>query len=132
LISAANQLGTTGVKTTQTSQTVGGSVRVNGNGLNITAPITIGGLGFNNSGGALENFTGANTWSGNVFLAGLNNNLNETGLNQIGAATGTTLALSGVIANSTSSASWAKVGAGDLVLTGASANTYSNLTRLFN
>jgi hypothetical protein len=107
-------------------------VRVSGNGLNIAAPVTVGGLGFNNSGGALENFTGDNTWSGPVLLGGLNNNQGQTGLNQIGAAAGTTLTISGVIQNNTSSASWAKVGAGDLVLTGASPNTYTNLTRLFD
>src|SRR5439155_20926999 len=130
LVTAANQLGTSGVKTSQTSQTVGGSVRLSGSGLNIAAPITIGGLGANN-GGALENLSGNNTWSGPVLLAGLNNNQNEVGLNQIAAAAGTTLTVSGVIANNTTAASWAKVGAGDLVLTGANPNTYTNLTRLF-
>lgn len=130
LVSGVNQLGTTGVRTTQTSTTTGGTVRLDGGiTINNTA-ITIAGLGFNNS-AAFENLSGNNTWSGPVNLAGTGTNQTDVGLNQIGAAAGT-LTLSGVIQNSgTGARSWAKTGAGDVVLTGASANTYNNITRLF-
>ncbi|MGB7160545.1 MAG: glycoside hydrolase family 25 protein, partial [Tepidisphaeraceae bacterium] len=130
LLTNPNQLGTNGVQTTQTTTTTGGSVRLSGNGLNFNRTITIGGLGANNSGGALENFTGSNTWSGNVVLAGTGSNQNQVGLNQIGAAAGTTLNLSGIIQNGAGS-TWAKVGASDVVLTGASPNSYTGLTRAF-
>lgn len=124
----ANQIGTSGVRTSSS-----GAVLVDGNGLNFTREIRLGGRGFGNA-GALQNVAGNNTWSGNVVLNGGNHNQNETRLNQISAADGTTLNLSGVIENNLSAEprSWAKIGGGDVVLTGNSPNTYSNLTRVFN
>jgi autotransporter-associated beta strand protein len=130
----ANQIGTTGVRTTQASTTVGGTIRIDGNGLNlgqgVNQQLVLAGLGAGGGLGALENITGNNTWSGAVVLNGANNNQGQLGLNQISAATGTTLTLSGVIQNGAGT-SWAKIGAGDVVLTGNSPNTYTNLTRTF-
>ena len=120
----ANQVGTAGVQTG-----VSGSVLVDGNGLNVSRPILLGGLGAGNA-GALQNVSGNNTWSGNVSLGGAQNNQDQPGLNQISATAGTSLTLSGVIQNGPGG-SWAKIGPGDVVLSGANPNTYTNLTRLF-
>jgi autotransporter-associated beta strand protein len=120
----ANQIGTAGARTG-----ISGSVLVDGNGLNVNRPIVVGGLGAGNA-GALQNVSGNNTWSGNVVLGGTQNNQDQPGLNQISAASGTSLTLSGDIQNG-AGGSWAKIGPGDVVLAGASPNTYTNLTRLF-
>ncbi|HEV2293374.1 MAG TPA: GH25 family lysozyme [Tepidisphaeraceae bacterium] len=129
-----NQIGTTGVSTG-----AAGSVQLAGNGLNIARAIRLGGRGVadgsqNVGAGALQNVSGSNTWSGNVVLVGGNHNQGQAGLNQISAAAGTTLTLSGVIQDNVSGVlrSWAKIGPGDVILAGASPNTYSNLTRVFD
>jgi autotransporter-associated beta strand protein len=134
LLSANNQLGASGVTTGQTT-TTGGTVRLSGSNLVYNVPLTIGGAGNSvtlSTAGALENVSGNNTWSGPITLAGDQGNINQPKLNQIYAAAGTTLTLSGVISNPQSiAATWAKTGDGDVVLTGASPNTYTNLTRVF-
>jgi autotransporter-associated beta strand protein len=133
VLSANNQLGVASSVTTSQTAATGGTVRLSGS-VSYGVPLTIGGSGANvgNSGsGALENVSGNNTWAGTITLAGDQGNLGQANLNQIGATAGT-LTLSGVIQNATGiSASWAKTGAGDVVLTGGSPNTYSNLTRVF-
>lgn len=134
-ITGNNQIGTTGVTQSQTA-TNGGVVQLNGNGLNLNKQIILNGAGVAPTsalGGALENVSGNNTWSGAIKLNGTDANINNSGLNQIFAATGTTLNLSGVIQNNTgvATANWAKTGDGDVVLNASSANTYNGLTRLF-
>ncbi len=123
-LTSAEQIGTAGVGTG-----TGGSVQLDGNGLNVNRQIRLGGRGANGA-GALQNVSGNNTWSGNVVLNGTQNNHSDTGMNQISAAAGTTLTVSGVMQNGTGT-SWNKGGAGDVVLGGASPNTYTNLTRIF-
>jgi len=80
-----------GVRTTQASTTVGGTIRIDGNGLNlgqgVNQQLVLAGLGAGGGLGALENITGNNTWSGAVVLNGANNNQGQLGLNQISAAT---------------------------------------------
>jgi GH25 family lysozyme M1 (1,4-beta-N-acetylmuramidase) len=135
LLTANNQLGAACSVSTSQTTTAGGTVRLAGNGLSYNVPITIGGSGAavgNSNQGALENVSGNNTWAGPVILAGNQNNLGQANLNQINATAGT-LTISGVIQNQVglAQASWAKTGAGDVVLTGGSPNTYNHLTRVF-
>src|SRR5439155_18902232 len=70
-----------------------------------------------------------NSWVRTITLNGTGNNGGDSLTNQIGATAGT-LVLSGVI-QSGAGGTWAKTGNGDVVLTGASPNTYNNLTRIF-
>jgi autotransporter-associated beta strand protein len=72
--------------------------------------------------------SGVNTWAGPITLNGIGSSVGSN-LNQIGATAGTLL-LSGVIQNGGGS-SWGKTGNGDVVLTGASPNTYTNQTLVF-
>jgi GH25 family lysozyme M1 (1,4-beta-N-acetylmuramidase) len=132
-LDANNQLGAAASVSTGQTTSAGGTVRLAGN-VSYAVPLTIGGSGAavgNSNQGALENVSGNNTWSGPITLAGNQNNLGQANLNQINSTAGT-LTLGGVIQNAVGlSASWAKTGAGDVVLTGGSPNTYSNLTRVF-
>jgi GH25 family lysozyme M1 (1,4-beta-N-acetylmuramidase) len=132
-LTANNQLGAAASVSTSQTTTAGGTVRLAGN-VSYAVPLTIGGSGAavgNSNQGALENVSGNNTWSGLVTLAGNQGNLGQANLNQINSTAGT-LTLSGVIQNGVGlSTSWAKTGVGDVVLTGGSPNTYTNLTRVF-
>ncbi len=79
----------------------------------------------------LDNSSGTNTWTGTITLLGAGGNGGDPTLNQIGASGGT-LTVSGAIVDTTSTAaSLAKSGSGDVVYTGASPNTYQGLTRVF-
>jgi len=143
-VTANNQLGSVGVTTNMTVVTSGsagsghgGTLQLSGN-VSYNLPLTIGGGGLNGvsitapgNPGALDNASGDNTWSGTITLNGTGVNGTDPLENQIGAQGGT-LRLTGVVQNATGiNASWAKTGDGDVVLGGASANTYSGLTRLF-
>ncbi|HET7094607.1 MAG TPA: autotransporter-associated beta strand repeat-containing protein, partial [Thermomicrobiales bacterium] len=140
-VTANNQLGSSVV----TSETVttpavaghGGTLQLTGN-VSYDLPMTIGGAGVNGISitppgiaGALDSASGANTWAGNITLIGGGTNGSDPTINQISAAAGSTLVLSGVIQDGGVSASLAKSGGGDVVLSGSSPNTYSNLTRVY-
>jgi autotransporter-associated beta strand protein len=143
-VTANNQLGTTGVTTTMTVVTPGsagsghgGTLQLSGN-VSYNLPLQIGGGGVSGvslmspgSPGALDNSSGDNTWSGTVTLAGTASNGSDPLENQIGAQAGI-LRVTGFIKDAAGiSSTWAKTGDGDVVLGGASPNTYSSLTRLF-
>jgi autotransporter-associated beta strand protein len=143
-VTANNQLGTTGVTTNMTVVTPGsagsghgGTVQLSGN-VSYNLPLTINGGGVNGvsltapgSTGALDNFSGDNTWSGTITLAGTGANGSDPLENQIGAQGGV-LRLTGIMQNGGGvTATWAKTGDGDVVLGGAAANTYTGLTRVF-
>jgi autotransporter-associated beta strand protein len=144
LVTGNNQLGTGPVSTQQTVVTpgsagsgYGGTLQLSNN-VSYSQPLTIAGGGVNGvsitapgSTAALDNRAGDNTWSGPITLTGTGSNGTDPLLNQIGATAGT-LRVSGVIGHSgLISASLAKTGAGDVVLTGTNANSYTGLTRLF-
>ena len=144
LVTGPNQLGNAGVVTNQTvvvggsgGNGYGGSLQLSGN-VSYNLPMTIGGAGNTGVGlsapgsvGALDNLSGDNTWAGNITLNGTGSGGTDPLENQIGAQAGT-LRVSGVIADGAGvNATWAKTGAGDVVLTGSSPNTYTHLTRLF-
>jgi autotransporter-associated beta strand protein len=142
IVTANNQLGSGNVTTgmvvvTPGSSGHGGTLQLSG-GASYNLPLTIAGGGLNGVSvtppgnlGALDNLSGDNTWAGTISLAGTGSSGNDPLENQIGARAGS-LRLSGVIANAPSvTATWAKTGDGDVVLSGASANTYSGMTRLF-
>ncbi|MEO6435422.1 MAG: hypothetical protein ABIP55_06625, partial [Tepidisphaeraceae bacterium] len=144
LVTGANQLGTTGVVTNQTvvvggagGNGYGGSLQLSGN-VSYNLPMTIAGAG--NTGvslttpgsvGALDSLSGDNTWAGGITFNGTGGSGTDPLENQIGARAGS-LRLTGVIANGIAvNATWVKTGLGDVILSGASPNTYTNLTRLF-
>ncbi len=115
LIAASNNaLGGTSAGTTVNS---GGTLGLQG-GVTIPAAesITISGTGVGGTSGALRNVSGDNTVSGNITLAASSS---------IGSAAGTGT-LNGVISGT--GFSLTKVGTGDIVLGGASANTYTGGT----
>ena len=110
-VTGNNQLGTTGVTTNMTVVTFGsagsghgGTLQLSGNvGYNL--PLTIGGGGANGvcltmpgNLGALDNFSGDNTWAGTVTLAGSGANGTDPLENQIGAQAGV-LRVNGVLQN---------------------------------
>src|SRR5262249_51739617 len=89
--------------------------------------------------GQLGSTNGNNTWAGNVVIAGSANGVGNgtgAGLVAIGAASGTTLTISGVISGNSDAGpvvgTWTKVGTGTVVLTGSSPNTFGGFTRVFN
>lgn len=104
-----------------TTVLVGAQLQIN----NVTGAIgenlTINGPGRNND-GALLNFGGNNTWSGNITLD-VNNDPGRTAF--IGVASGTTLTINGSIGD-TGNTNLTKEGAGELIL--AAANTYRGNT----
>jgi autotransporter-associated beta strand protein len=112
-------------------------VQLSGN-VSYNQPLTLAGGGVNGVSavpggltGALDNRSGDNTWAGAITLAGTGVNGNDPLENQIGSTSGS-LRVSGVIRNATGiDASWAKTGAGDVVLSGSTPNTYTGLTRQF-
>lgn len=130
-----NQLGTGVVNAAAGSLHLSGSLSYN-------IPLSIGGAGANgivgSSGvpaspggpGSLHALSGSPTWSGPITLTGSGANGLDGLINQVSADAGATLTLSGVISSTTTGAI-AKSGAGDLVLAGSSANTYTGLTRLY-
>jgi fibronectin-binding autotransporter adhesin len=142
-VTGASQLGSSVVTniTVTTSGSAGaghgGTLRLN-NGVSYNLPMTINGGGLNGvSGtapgivGALDSGGGTNTWAGNIVLAGTGVNGTDPTINQVSAATGATLVLSGVISDPADLGALAKSGDGDVVLTGASANTYGERTRVY-
>ena len=122
-ISAAGAGGTTVIADTLTEGSSNGTVVASGATLQVQGgitvanePLTLNGSGVNNV-GALENFSGANTWAGNILLNG----------NSSIAVRFLALDLAGAIGES-SAASLTKVGPGTLVLSGSSSNTYTGTT----
>ena len=85
--------------------------------------------------GQLRNTAGTNTWSGNIVMNGLINNLG-TGFASIGASAGT-LVVTGLISSlnagaNTPGVGWGKMGTGTVVLRGTTPNTNVGLLRQFN
>jgi len=135
LLTAANNVNNAASVVTHMSGSVAGTVQVSNN-MSVNVPLSIGGAGVNGSSltppgtmGALDNLSGTNTWAGTITLDGTGGNGGDPLLNQISATAGT-LVLSGVIQNGAGT-SWAKTLDGDVILNGASPNTYTNLTRVF-
>lgn len=128
LIAASNTaLGSSTLGDTQVQ--AGASLGLQG-GVSIAEPLAIreGGIGFGTAVstegvGALRNLSGTNTWSGNIDLAG--------GNNLIGADSGSTLIISGVISDALSeSQRLIKAGSGTLRFTGSQANVYRGDTHV--
>ncbi|HYO08557.1 MAG TPA: autotransporter-associated beta strand repeat-containing protein [Tepidisphaeraceae bacterium] len=124
-----------GIVTTMNG-THGGTVRLAVNNGIYNHPLTIGGAGVHTSNihtvgdaGALYMTAGAATWAGTITLNGTQHNAGDPLLNQIGAATGGVMTITGVIQNGAGS-SWGKTDFGDVVLAGATPNTYTGLTRV--
>ncbi len=143
IASATALNGTSGVVTTETVTTPGaaghgGTVQL-ANNVSINLPLTLGGAGLigisitpPGSTGALDSSFGTNTWVGQITLAGGASGGTDPLINQVSAAASATLVLSNVVKDQTAvSATLAKSGDGDVVLTGAAPNTYSNLTRVY-
>ncbi|HYO08697.1 MAG TPA: autotransporter-associated beta strand repeat-containing protein, partial [Tepidisphaeraceae bacterium] len=122
----------------------GGALQLTSATGNYTAPLTMHG----NPGGALVPAGGvyngaldnagtgtSNTWSGDITLMGYDLNGGNTLYNSFTAASGTTLTLSGAIKNGTRpdgtaiNAGFYTGGNGDIVFTGANANTFGNFIR---
>lgn len=130
------QLGPTSVTVAQA-----GSLHLSGN-LSYALPLTISGAGANGipgvgglptppgGPGTLHAASGNPTWSGTITVNGAGANGRDNGINQVSAASGAALTLSGAIVSGATGA-FAKAGAGDLVLTGNTPNTYAGLTRLY-
>lgn len=98
----------------------GASLQLQGTALNITTePLTLNGSGFNN-GGALENVSGGNTWSGNIILA----STSSVGVDNAGD----TLFLPGVLSDVGNKSGLTKFGPGTVQYEGAATNTYTGLT----
>ncbi|HEX8522311.1 MAG TPA: GH25 family lysozyme [Tepidisphaeraceae bacterium] len=116
----------------------GGTIQIAGSG-DFNIPLTLNGGGLNGisttapgSTGAIDALSGTSTWSGAITLAGTGMNGTDSTINQVSAASGATLVLSGAIQDAFSIASTlAKSGNGDVVLTGSAPNTYGNLTRVY-
>ncbi len=143
VLTANNQLATSAIVTGITVVTPGvsghgGSLRLS-SGIDYSLPLTLGGGGVNGvsntppgTTGALDSLAGTNTWSGDINLLGAGSIGTDPTINQVSAAAGATLVLSGILQNSGAViATLAKSGAGDVVLTGASPNTYTGLTRVY-
>jgi fibronectin-binding autotransporter adhesin len=143
VLTANNQLATSGIVTGITVVTPGvsghgGSLRLS-NGISYGLPLTLSGGGVNGvsnsppgTTGALDSLSGSNTWTGTINLLGAGSSGTDPTINQVSAAAGASLVLSGILQNSGAvTATLAKSGAGDVVLTGASPNTYTGLTRVY-
>ncbi|MDI1249894.1 MAG: autotransporter-associated beta strand repeat-containing protein [Lacunisphaera sp.] len=107
-------LGSTAAGTTVNS---GGTLALNGTGLAVAEGLTLNGTGSAGQ-GALHTATGTNTWTGTVALGGDAS---------IGAASGTTLTVSGVVSGADGN-DLTKAGSGTLVLSGT--NTYTGATNV--
>jgi autotransporter-associated beta strand protein len=100
-------------------------------GITIPNPITLtNGPGTFAGPAQIDSQSGNNTWSGQITLQGGSNNT-EPGLININAALGSTLTITGQMIGSGASQTFAKTGAGTLVIANAVPNTYAGLTRHF-
>jgi autotransporter-associated beta strand protein len=88
-----------------------------------TQALTLNGNGFNGV-GALDSASGNNTW----ITPGTVNPFTLASNSAIGADSGSTLTINGVIGESSAGTAMTKVGVGTVVLTGSKSNTYSGLT----
>ena len=140
-VTGANQLGSSVVAnmtvTTPGAAGHGGTLRLNNN-VSYNLPLALNGGGVNGIlatapgiTGALDSGGGTNTWAGTITLNGAGVNGTDPTINQVSAALGSTLVLSGMIQDGLAVGALAKSGDGDVVLTGASANTYGERTRLY-
>ena len=109
-------------------------------GISVANSITIAGGGPTATGGtspgslgALHSAAGTNTWAGTITLSGAGSNVGNVDLNEISADLGSTLTITGLIQDGPpGSDAWGKNRLGDVVLSGASPNTYTGITRTFH